>query len=138
MHLSPNVSIVAQRAQNKLDSATHKPTRHSHPLLLMILYTGTGTTTGRNNDQSGRLRLQSNPAQLQRQQSLLMSLRMLCCSTAAACASLPLWGQPKLGVGLSQGLDVPQQRIVVLHLHSRFLQVLGYLLSNLQNLHHWI
>jgi len=38
---------------------------------------------------------------------------------------------PKLGVGLSQGLDVPQQRIVILHFNSRFLQVLGYLLPNL-------
>ncbi len=132
-HLSQKVKMSLRRRSNKLGSATHKLTRCSHLLLLTALYTGTAITMGSNN-QSGRLMTHDSSQSLLNTNISKVWSRDYACSAVVqqlhvqAC----LCGvSPKLGVGLSQGLDVPQQRVVILHLHSRFLQVLGYLLLNL-------
>ncbi len=120
-------------AQKAIKSATHKLTRCSHLLLLTALYTGTAITMGSNN-QSGRLMTHDSSQSLLNTNINKVWSRDYACSAVVqqlhvqAC----LCGvSPKLGVGLSQGLDVPKQCVVILHLHSRFLQVLGYLLPNL-------
>ncbi len=47
--------LSLRRRSDKLGSATHELTRHSHLLLLMSLYTGAAITMGCNNNQLGRL-----------------------------------------------------------------------------------